>query len=86
MMRLILALLVLILLSGCANRGFFRGAVDGEKMIKAQVTEGSGGAWYKPFAEAQAGVDSVVIESTTEEITGITIRIQTEKVYVEVIK
>lgn len=85
-MRLIFIVLMAFLLSGCANRGFFRGAVDGEKMIKAQVTEGSGGAWYKPFAEAQAGVDSVVIESTTEEITGVTIRVQTESVYVEVIK
>lgn len=85
-MRLFIALLAVLILAGCANRGLLRGAVDGEKMIKVQVTEGSGGAWYKPFAEAQAGVDSAVVESTTDEITGVTIRVQTESVYVEVIK
>lgn len=85
-MKLFILILSLTFLSGCANRGLFRGAVDGDKMMKVQVTEGSGGAWYKPFAEAQAGVDSAVVEITTDEITGVTIRVQTESVYVEVIK
>ena len=85
-MKILTLALILLLLSGCANRGLFRGAVDGDKMIKVQVTEGSGGAWYKPFAEAQAGVDSTVVEETTDTIDGVTIRIQTEKVYVEVVK
>ena len=85
-MKILVIALTLLLLSGCANRGLLRGAVDGDKMVKVQVTEGSGGAWYKPFAEAQAGVDSAVVEETTDTIQGVTIRIQTENVYVEVIK
>lgn len=85
-MKILVLLLVVVLSSGCANRGFFRGAVDGDKMVKVAVTEGSGGAWYKPFAEAQAGVDSAVVEETTDSISGVTIRVQTKKVYVEVIK
>ena len=85
-MKVLAIAITLLLLSGCANRGLFRGAVDGDKMIKVKVTEGNGSAWYKPFAEAQAGVDSVVVEETTDAIGGVTIRVQTEKVYVEVVK
>lgn len=85
-MKLILPLLIVALLSGCANRGFFRGAVDGDKMLKVHTVEGKGSAWYKPFAEAQAGVNSVIVESTSEEITGVTIYIKTENLDVKVIK
>lgn len=85
-MKILFILSLCLSLSACADRGLLRGAVDGDKMVKVKVTEGAGSAWYKPFAEAQAGVDSVVVEETTDTIEGIVIKVQTEKVNVEVIK
>lgn len=85
-MKILILLIVSASLMGCAGRGIISGAVDGDKMLRVRTINGDGGARFNPFAEAKAGVDEVRVEETTNTITGVTIRVQTDKVYVEVIK
>lgn len=86
MKRLFVLFIAVLLLSGCAGRGFFSGAVDGDKMVRARVIDGDAAGSVMPWAEAQAGVTEARVEETSESIIGVSIEIRTDKVDVKVSK
>jgi len=86
MKRLLVLFMAVLILSGCAGRGLLSGAVDGDKMVRVRIINGDGAGRYPIFAEAQAGVDEVRIEETIQPIVGVTIKVHTDKVDVEVRK
>ena len=86
MKRLLILFITALLLSGCAGRGPFSGAVDGDKMLRVRTINGDAAGNAMPWAEAKAGIDEVRVEETTQPIIGVTIRVNTDKFEVEVRK
>lgn len=85
-MRLLILFMVVLFLSGCAGRGPFSGAVDGDKMLRVRTINGDAAGNAMPWAEAKAGIDEVRVEETTSPIVGVTIRVHTDKVDVSIVK
>ena len=85
MKRLLVLSMAALILSGCASRGPFSGAVDGDKMLNVEVTEGKIGGVLNPFS-VNGNIDKVVVEETTVPIIGVSVEISTNKVNVRVSK